>query len=349
MFNSFTNKLQSLKNHQGFMKYFKNTSWLFLEKIIRMIVALFISIWLARYLGPEQFGILNYVLSFVGLFTAFASLGLDGIVIRELIQNNIKRDELINTAFFMKIIGFFLMLIAIIIAISFTSNDNYTNSLIFIIAFATFFQSFNVIDMYFQSKVMSKYIVYANFISLFISSLLKIIFILNNAPLIAFVWIVLFDSFILALGFLYFFFNNVDFKFQISKFSKSIAIKLLKDSWSLVLTGLVFSLYMKIDQVMIKEILGNFDLGQYSAAVRLSEAWYFIPIVIASSLFPAIINAKKISNSLYYDRFQKLYDIILPQIIQTTFPKSLFLPNLSPYATHFSFISTISLLDFKLS
>ena len=84
-------KLKSLKNHQGFMKYFKNTSWLFGEKILRMIVGLFVGIWVARYLGPEQFGLLSYAGAFVGLFTAFATLGLDGIVVRELVKDESRR------------------------------------------------------------------------------------------------------------------------------------------------------------------------------------------------------------------------------------------------------------------
>jgi O-antigen/teichoic acid export membrane protein len=86
------------------MRYFANTSWLFGEKILRMIVGLFVGIWVARYLGPEQFGLLSYAQSFVGLFTAIATLGLDGIVVRELVKDPSRRDELIGTAFWLKFI-----------------------------------------------------------------------------------------------------------------------------------------------------------------------------------------------------------------------------------------------------
>ena len=87
-------KFKSLQNHQGFMKYFKNTSWLFGEKILRMVVGLFVGIWVARYLGPEQFGLFSYSQSFVGLFIAIATLGLDGIVVRELVKDENRRDDL---------------------------------------------------------------------------------------------------------------------------------------------------------------------------------------------------------------------------------------------------------------
>ena len=337
-------KLKVLKSHQGFMKYFINTSWLFGEKILRIVVGLFVVIWVARYLGPEQFGLFSYAQSFAGIFTAIATLGLDGIVIRELVKDESRRDELIGTAFWLKILGALGVLIVLAIAVNFTSNDSYTNSLVFVIASATIFQSFNVVDMYFQSKVLSKYIVYANVISLFISSIVKITLILNEAPLIAFAWVILFDSFILASGFIYFYLKNRRHNEQPNrysvfdtessfawKFNKSTAFSLLKDSWPLILSGIVISIYMKIDQVMIKEMMNAEAVGQYAAAVRLSEAWYFIPMVIASSLFPAIINAKKQSEELYYARLQKLYSLMVWLAIAIALPMTF----LSDWVVHF--------------
>ena len=337
-------KLIALINHQGFMKYFKNTSWLFGEKILRMVVGLFVGIWVARYLGPEQFGLFSYAKSFVGLFTAIATLGLNGIVVRELVKDESRCDELIGTTFWLKVMGAFGVLLILAIAINFTSNDTYTNPLVFIIASATIFQSFNVVDMYFQSKVLSKYIVYANFISLFIGSIVKIALILNEAPLIAFAWVILFDSFILASGFIYFYLKNRRHNEQPNrysvfdtessfawKFNKSTAFSLLKDSWPLILSGIVISIYMKIDQVMIKEMMNAEAVGQYAAAVRLSEAWYFIPMVIASSLFPAIINAKKQSEELYYARLQKLYSLMVWLAIAIALPMTF----LSDWVVHF--------------
>jgi len=179
-------KVKLLKNSQGFMKYFKNTSWLLGERLLRMFVGLFVSIWVARYLGPEQFGLLSYANSFVGLFIAFSTFGLDTIVIRELVKDETKRDLLMGTAFFLKLFGAIIVLIMLALAVSLTNNDQLTNTLIFIIASAVVFQSFNVIDFYFQSKVLSKYVVYTNVISLLISSVLKIMLILTEAPLISF-------------------------------------------------------------------------------------------------------------------------------------------------------------------
>jgi len=313
-------KLQDLKNHQGFMRYFKNTSWLFGEKILRMVVGLFVGIWVARYLGPERFGLFSYAQSFVGLFVVIATLGLDGIVVRELVKDDSKSNELIGTAFWLKVMGAILVLIILTVSISFSSNDAYVNTLMLVITSAAIFQSFNVVDMYFQAKVLSKFVAYTNFISLLISSIIKIVLILNEASLIYFAWVVLFDSIVLALGFIYFFLKNSTISIRNLVFKKTVAIALLKDSWPLILSGIVVSIYMKIDQVMIKEMLNIEAVGQYAAAVRLSEAWYFIPMVISASLFPAIVNSKKISKELYYERLQKLYNLMVWMAIAIAIP-----------------------------
>ncbi|MCM8832070.1 MAG: flippase [Candidatus Omnitrophica bacterium] len=316
-----TLKIQHLLSHQGFIRYFTNTSWLFAEKVFRIVVSLFVGVWVARYLGPEKFGLLSYAQSFVALFSAIATLGLDQIVVRELVKDESRRDELLGTSFWLKVMGALATLVVIAIAINFTSNDFYTNILIFIIASGTIFQAFNIIDMYFQAKVMGKYIALANSVSLFVGSLFKIALIIYNAPLITFAIAFVFDSFVLALGYIYFYVKNLSvynlFNF---KFRKETAIALLKDSWPLILSGLVTMIYMRIDQVMIKEMLNAEAVGQYAAAVRISEAWYFIPMVISSSLFPAIINAKKQSEELYYARLQRLYDLMVWIAISVALP-----------------------------
>ncbi len=291
-----------------------------MEKVLRMAVGLFVGIWVARYLGPEQYGLLSYAQSFVGLFAAVATLGLDGIVVRELVKHPDREPELVGTALLLKLAGAFGVLFLLAIAINFTSGDRYTNLIVFIIASATIFQSFNVIDVYFQSRVLSKYAVYANIVALFVSSLAKIALIIYNAPLVAFAWIVLFDSFVLACGYLYFYLRHSAFKIRELKFKKELAISLLRDSWPLILSGVVVSIYMKIDQVMVKEMIGSEAVGLYAAAVRLSEAWYFIPMVISTSLFPAIVNAKEVSETLYYNRLQKLYDLMVWMAVAIAVP-----------------------------
>jgi O-antigen/teichoic acid export membrane protein len=285
------------------MKYLKNTSWLFGEKIVRMILGLFVGIWVARFLGPEEYGLFSYATSFVLLFTPFATLGLDGIVIRELVKKDTNQNELIATVFRLKLFGAIGVIIFLAFSVGFTTHNHYTNVLVFIIASGTIFQSFNVIDLYFQSKVMSKYIVYSNVISLVISSVLKVFLIYINASLFYFAWVVVFESFILALGLVFFFVKkNPEAVIQNLKFNAKVAFSILKDSWPLILVGVASLINMRIDQVLLGNMVGYKVVGNYAAAVRVAEIWLLLPVVIGQSVFPAIISAHKHSLELYRKR-----------------------------------------------
>lgn len=309
----------------GFKRYFANTSWLMGHRVLSMVVVLFVGVYVARYLGPERFGLLSYAGSFVGLFTALATLGLDGIMVRELVKTPERRDELLGTAFWLKAGGAILMWVGIVAAIPFTHNDTKTNILIAIIAFAVIFQAFNVIDFNYQAEVKSRYVVYAQLVSLVVSSITKLIFVWISAPLVWFASVFLLDAVVRAIGLFAMYLKNTG-KVWYWKWRWQTAKELLRDSWPLILSGMVISIYMKIDQVMIKEMLDAEQVGLYAAAVRLSEAWYFVPMAITSSVFPAIINAKKQSEELYYQRLQKLYDLMVWLAVAIALPTTFLAP-----------------------
>lgn len=303
-------KLTALKNHAGFMRYFKNTSWMMAEQFLRILAGLFVGIWVARYLGPVQFGLFSYVLAFTAIFGGIAKFGLDGIMVRELINHPEKRDTYLGTAFWLKVIGAFIVIGLMAAIVPFTSNDATTNLFIFIIAAGLVFQSFEVVEFYFQSQVLAKIVSICKVIQLALSSMIKIYLVLTEAELIWFVLVTAFDALSLAISYV--------IAYQIKKnpafykhFDLNIAKQLLKDSWPLILSAIAVMIYMRIDQIMIKEMLGEYEVGIYSAAVRLSEAFYFIPVLITASLFPAILNAKKQSEVLYKQRLQRLYTFMV--------------------------------------
>ncbi len=309
----------------GFKKYFKNTSWLLFENISRLVITLFVGVYVARYLGPSSYGLLSYAISFVVLFSAIATLGLDNIIVRDLVRDEKRKDELLGTSFALKLIGSILLLGILAVAVRFTANNNFINLLIFIIALATIFRSFNTIDFYFRSIVLSKYAVYARIIALVSSAIIKLLLIYFKMGLIYFAIVMAVESIILAIGLI-----TTYLKQKLSIFNWRIkfdlAKRLLRDSWPLMLSTVAISIYMRIDQVMIKEMIDTKAVGNYAVAIKLSEAWYFIPMVITSSLFPAIINAKKRSERLYYGRLQKLYDLMIWLAIGIALPTT-FLAN----------------------
>jgi O-antigen/teichoic acid export membrane protein len=290
-----------------------------------MVVALFVGVYVARYLGPEKFGLLSYASSFVGLFAALATLGLDGIMVRELVKTPERRYELLGTAFWLKAGGAILMWIAVAAAVPFTHNDTQTNILIVIIALAVILQAFNVIDLNYQAEVKSKYVVCAKLVSLIISSITKLVFIWIEAPLVWFACVFLLDAVLQATGLLAMYLRNTG-KIGNWRWRWQTAKMLMSDSWPLILSGMVIAIYMKIDQVMIKEIMDASAVGNYAAAVRLSESWYFIPMAITSSVFPSIINAKKQSEQLYYQRLQKLYDLMVWLALAIAIPTTFLAP-----------------------
>jgi O-antigen/teichoic acid export membrane protein len=307
----------------SFKKYFSNTSWLLFEKIIRLILNFFVMVAVVRYLGPDEFGLYSYSISFYGLFVAFISLGLENISIRELVKYPNKKDEILGSVFYTQLVGAVIAILFISLALLVTSEELFTSVLILIISASSFFQTFNVIDYYFRSTVKAKYSVYVLFSSVLIISAIKLTLIIIKAPLIYFVIAYAFEFVINSIG--YFIVYHLQ-KLKISKwrFDKKLALSLLKDSWPLVLSGVVVSIYMRVDQVIIKKMLDAKEVGFYAAAVRLSESWYFIPVAISNAIFPAIVNAKNISLELYKSRLQKLYDILAWMAIGISIPISFF-------------------------
>ena len=307
----------------GFRKYFANTSWLLGERVLRMVVSLFVGIYVARYLGPERFGLLSYSLSFVMLFSSLSSFGLDDILVRELVQRPEQRNNLLGTVFWLKVCGTIVMGTAIALVLKFKAEDQQTYWMIAIITFGFLFQATNVVDFYFQSQVQSKFAVRAQAIQLILTSLFKIYLVWNQAELIWFAFALMLDQVVVAVLFLLVYHWKIEW-FPFLSFTWIQAKKLMIDAWPLIFAGMVVSVYMKIDQVMLKEMLDAKAVGVYAAAVKLCEAWYFVPTAVIASLFPAIITARKNSETLYEERVQKLYDLMVWVAVAVALPTTLF-------------------------
>ena len=222
--------------HEGFRRYFANTSWMFGEQVLRIIAGLFVGIWVARYLGPKQFGMFSYVTAFVAIFSTIAKLGLDGIVVRDLVNDPLKSNAYLGTAFWLKLFGGLIALGVIVFATLLTSNDHTTNLYIFIIASGIIFQSFEVVDFYFQSRVLSKFVSLCKMTQLLLSSLLKIYFVLTGADLFWFVVVSFIDQLSLAVT-LY-----IAYKYQKNDnfyhhFDLGVAKNFLKFSWPMIFSS----------------------------------------------------------------------------------------------------------------
>jgi len=288
-------------------KYKSNLIWSFTEKFLSLLSVLIIGVLLARYLGPEKFGTLSYSQSFVAMFSFLISLGLDGIIVREIVKNPQKSSVIVSTSFLMKLLAFFSVVL-IINLLSISSNDSFEIKLIIlIISLNLLKEPFNVFASYFQAIVKIQKVSFVIIISKLVLIILKLLLIYLKYSLISFVIV---DSAVLILAAIFYFIlyvkhKNIKLK-DILKFDRKISNKLLKDSWPLMISSGAILLYMRLDQVMIKSMISLEELGFYSVSVKIAESWYFIPMLISSVMYPLLIEAKK-SNDLYIHRLKQLF------------------------------------------
>lgn len=312
--------------HAGFQKYFRNTGWMFSTKILSLFISFISTAIVARNLGPGNFGQLSYAISFVGLLSFFYSLGIDNVLYRDLIRNPEKRNELLGTAFTIKLFtGILTIIVVAVSAIAFT-KDNISRILMLIISGTFIFNSFQVISYEFQSRVKSKYPSIISVLISLILNILKIFIVILGKGVIYLAFVLLLESILYATFYIYVYRTKIGERITEWKFDKKIALNLIKDSWPLIFTGVFAMIYARIDQVLIKHMLNSEAVGIYDSAVRLSEAWYFIPNIIVSSFFPAIINAKITSKELYKSRLMKLALILFIISIAIAIPVTLLSP-----------------------
>lgn len=268
---------------------------------------------LSNYLGPQRFGILNYPMAIVVFPMAIAALGLDGFVTRELLNHPEKKDTLLGTSFWMRLIAGVATLPLVYVAYVIINSHKHLDTpfnYVLIVAFSSVVQSVNIIDSFFQAKVQGKYIMYVQVAGNIVSALIKLVFIILKLSLIWFVYSLLFDAILIAIGYLLIY-RQTHNHLTSWKYNGEIAGYLLKHSWPLAFAAVMTSIYMKIDQAMIPSYLDSKQLGIYSTVASLSESWYFIPVAIVTSVFPAIIHAKKTDKARYILRLQNMYDLMV--------------------------------------
>jgi polysaccharide transporter, PST family len=299
-------KLSTLKNKTELYKILSNISWLFADKVLRMGFGLIVGVWGARYLGVKGYGILNYAIAFVYIFNPIATLGLDAVVVRRLVADPEQQQKIMGTSFWMRFVAGWITWLITIISIYLLRHDDLT-TIVTVIIFGSInvFQSLDTIDLLFQSQVQSKYTVVAKNIAFAIATALKISLIAFQAPFLAFVTVTLSETILGAIGLLVVY-NRQGHLTRLWQWSSSLARDLLRESLPLILSGLTIMIYMRIDQIMLGQMIGDKAVGVYSAATRISEIWYFVPTTVSSSVMPSIFNAKEISEQLYYQRIGQL-------------------------------------------
>lgn len=313
-----------LKKNSSLRKIIDNIGWLFFDKILRMGVGLFVGAWVARYLGPDQFGLVSYAMAIVAMCGSVAGLGLYGIIVRDLVQRPADTYTTLGTAFVLQSLGGLLAFILTIVVISIVRPaDDQIRLIVAVFGFAIIFKSADVVKYWFESQVKSKYSVLVENGVFLVMAAARIYLILVKASLMSFVWISLVEAVLIAGGLLLIYKRNsgpiIDWRFNFLR-----AKALLLESWPLILSAVASMINMRMDQAMLGSMVSSHVVGNYSAAVRLAEVWLMIPSVIGASVYPAIIEAKGISEQLYRYRLLLITGVMATLVVPVAIVISIF-------------------------
>ncbi len=306
IFRLFVNKL----HNKGFQRYASNIGWMFFARISTMIIALVATAYTARNLGPKNYGELSYAISFVGVISFFANLGIEQILCRELVKHPEKRNEYLGSALTLKFLASVVSFTACsLIAFLFSPKD-VSLYLILIVGLSPVVSTFTLISYELQADLKSKLpSIFSILITLLLNAL-KIIVIFFDKGVIYLASIILLEPVLYSIMYIYIHITLYGPLSQL-RFNADIAKNLFKDSFPLMFASAFFMIYARIDQIMIKNMIDTQSVGLYDAAVRMSEISYFIPNLIVAGLFPAIVNAKNTSEVLYLKRVKKLLILLI--------------------------------------
>lgn len=286
---------------------FANFNWLFADRVMRIVGSLIIGIWMARHLGPGDFGLLSFAFSFVALFGIVGRLSINPIAVRELTKHPQNESLILGSITRLKFWGSLTAIALVLPAAWLSQPDNSLfQLLVAIIALGILFNALDAIDILYQAKVLSKYLVQARAVAFLIFAVVRVALILNEASVL---WFAVANTLELFLGggLMVWVYRRRIGKFSEWQWHGETARRLLKDGWPLMASSLLFIVHTRIDQVMIGQMLNEVQVGLYSAAIHISEAWLFIPGLITQTLMPYFVSLRERDPLRYQQRLMQLY------------------------------------------
>ena len=307
-----------LEGRVNLLAVIHNTGWLFADKAMRMLIGVLVGAWVARYLGPSEYGELSYILAFVSFFSVIAALGLDALAIRDIAQARDMSAEILGTVLRLRLVAGIVCYVVALATIGLLHpGDRRALILTAIIAGTVIFQAMDTYDLWFQSQMQSKRTIIAKAVAYVIANGLKVILIITNVSLIGFAIVFLAEVGFAAgaLGIAYRTFPTSGKGVWESRRARALMV----EAWPYLVSGIAIVIYMRIDQVMLRSMVNEYEVGIFSAALPISTAFYFIPMAISLSVAPTLARRKK-DDPLRYDRaigqlFSVMWWIMLPLAI----------------------------------
>ena len=298
-----------------------NVFWAMLGKVVNMAAALFVGILVARYLGPENYGIMNYVISYVAIFSVIATFGLSNIEVRELSRVPEKKDILLGTCFGIRFVFTTLAYMLLFVIVLFSETDAFTRTMILVYGLSLYTTScFEVIRNYFTSIIKNEYVVKSEIARTLIGAAIKIILLLFHSPLWCFILAVAFDTVLVASGYAISYTKSVG-KITDWSFDKDVVPYLIKQAFPLLLSGAAVMVYQRIDQIMIGNMIDKESVGYFATAGKFLDLILFLPTVLTQTVTPLIIltfqNGTK--EEYEYKSFQFISIVIWVSIVLAAF------------------------------
>lgn len=287
-----------LRDRPNKRAFASNSLWLILDKAVRAILALTVGAYVARALGPAAFGEYTYAITLVAMFLALTNLGADGIAVRDLARAPEKAAATLGTIIWLRLAaGLVCWPLAMAVVYVLRPEDQKALLLVALVGIGLVVQSAETMDLWLQSQSQNRRSVSAKLIAYVLGNAVRIGLIVWEAPLWAFALSVAVDS-VLANSALRIAYRSFPVASRWS-FDWSLGKALLRQSWPFMLSGLAVLIYMRIDQIMVREMLGETALGVYSSAVFVSQMWYFLPVTLCTALAPYIARKREESHDAY--------------------------------------------------
>ena len=286
-----------------------NSGWLLFDRLTRALLSLLVGAWVARYLGPVAFGELAYVLALLALFQAACSLGLDGPVVRDVAQDRSHASAVLGSALRLRVVvGAVGWLTAVVAVVAMRPGDSVALAMVAIAGAALVFQPAEVVDLWLQSQSKSRISIPFRLTAYCAAALVKVSLIVAGAPLWVFAVSALADAALVAAAL------ALAYTRQPSPtgwhWDRSRAMRLVRESWPLMLSAVSIGIYMRIDQIMLRELADERQLGLYSAVMPFSQAWHMVPMTLCASLLPKLAQLQRADPEHYRVRLQQLFTLM---------------------------------------
>jgi O-antigen/teichoic acid export membrane protein len=285
-----------------------NSGWMYVDQVWRVLLGLAVGVWMARYLGPERFGRLNYAVAFVSLGVPLASLSVSGLLLRDLVRaGTTAAGVMLGTALIMKLTaGVIVCLGCVLGALWMHPGDSATIWLIAATACGSVFQCLDTLDSWWQAGNRFGVSAIARMGGATVAAALKVTLILMHAPLLPFAIVGTAETLFFGVGWLaaYLVLPRTEGRWQ---WSPAQAMAWLRETWPIILMGLAVQVQAQIDMVIMGGLLPAVQLGNYAGAIRLVTVLAFMPGVLQSAAGPEIARAKVEGEELYRDRLHRLY------------------------------------------